>query len=73
MNNTLLALIALGEQLKDVAIQPDAKLTLVVSPDEHMPAVVIEQTAHGERVFVQSALRNRLCRVSYSRDGGTTS
>lgn len=72
MNNTLLALLALGEQLQKVDIQPDAKLTLIVSPDPAMPAVVVEQTSSGERVFVQSALRNRLCRASYTRDGGAS-
>lgn len=70
MNNTLLALLALGEQLQKVDIQADARLTLIVSPDPAMPAVVVEQTSAGERIFVQSALRNRLCRASYTRDGG---
>ena len=67
--NSMLALITLCEQLERVDIQQDAKLTLVVSPQVNQPAIVIEQTDHGERMFVQSADKSRLCRASYARDG----
>lgn len=70
MNNTLIALLDLFEQVKNANISPDAKLTLIVTPDPHMPAVVVEQTSMGERIFVQSANKARLCRASYVRDGG---